>query len=64
MSYYDYDNAIIHYFPLSPFIAKAQVNLRCGSKILMRVPMKDADAAAVWLFEHFPELPIRTITQC
>lgn len=64
MSYYDYDNAIIHYYPLSPFICKVQVNIRCSSKVCLRVPLKDEDAAAVFLFERFPELPIRTIIHC
>ena len=61
MSYYDCDNAIIHCFPRSPFIVKAQVNVRSGSKVCIQVPMRDEDAAAVWLFEHFPELPIKRI---
>jgi hypothetical protein len=43
------DNAIIHYYPLSPFIAKCSVNLRMGEKIVLRVALRDEDAAKAFL---------------
>ena len=57
------DNAIIHYYPLSPYIAKVQVNLRCGTKIMASAVLKDQDAAIQFL-ERFPGVEIKNITHC
>ena len=57
------DNAVVHYYPLSPYIAKVQVNLRCGAKIVTSAVLKDHEAAARFL-ERFPDVPVRTITHC
>ena len=43
------DNAIIHYYPLSPFIAKCSVSLRVGEKIVLRAVLRDEDAAKAFL---------------
>jgi hypothetical protein len=58
-----YDNAVVHYYPLSPWIAKAEVNVRCGSKIVFRAVLRDLEAAGVFL-RRFPEIPVKTITHC
>ena len=55
------DNAILHYYPLSPYIAKAEVNLRFGSKIVLRVVLRDDEVAAKWMQDHFSAVPMRRI---
>lgn len=55
------DNATLHVYPDSPFICKACVNLREGGRIRLQLPLRDEDTAAVWLFEHYPDTPIKTI---
>jgi hypothetical protein len=57
------DNAIIHYYPLSPYIAKVQVNLRRGTKIVASAVLKDHEAATRFL-ERFPGVEIKNITHC
>ena len=58
------DNAVIHYYPLSPFIAKAGLNLRCGSNIMIQTALKDEDAAHSFLASRFPDIPVKTIVHC
>lgn len=55
------DNAVIHYYPLSPYIAKVQVNLRCGAKIVTSAVLKD-HAAAVLFLTRFPNITAKVIT--
>lgn len=57
------NNAVIHDFTTtSPWIAKAQVNLRDGRKIVVGHPMADQDAARAWLHMAFgPDFPVRVI---
>ena len=57
------DNAVIHYYPLSPYIAKVEVNLRWGTKIVTSAVLKDHEAAARFL-ERFPDITVKTITHC
>jgi hypothetical protein len=57
------DNAIIHYYPLSPYIAKIQVNLRCGTKIIASAALKDHEAATRFL-SRFPGVEAKIITHC
>lgn len=47
-----YDNAIVHLYPNSPYIAKCSVNLRRGEKIVLRVVLRDQYAAAQYLSAH------------
>lgn len=58
------DNAVIHYYPLSPFIAKVGLNLRCGDRIVLRTALKDEESALRFLRERFADIPHRTITHC
>lgn len=58
------DNAVIHHYPLSPYIVKAAINLREGDKIVLRICIRDTDAARDYLSRRWPELPARTITHC
>lgn len=58
------DNAIIHYYPMLPYIAKADVHLRYGSKIVLKAVLRDDDAAMDFLRRRFPDVPARTITHC
>lgn len=55
------DNAIIHSFPDVPYIARAAVYLRDGSRIRDRVPLRDVDACRRFLARVFPEIPSRVI---
>ena len=55
------DNAVIHYYPLSPFIAKCSVNLRAGEKIVLRAVLRDEDAAKAFLRGRFCDIPARTV---
>lgn len=57
------DNAIVHYYPLSPYIAKIQVNLRCGTKIIASAALKDHEAATRFL-SRFPGVEVKNITHC
>lgn len=57
------DNAIIHYYPLSPYIAKIQVNLRCGTKIVTSAVLKDHEAATRFL-NGFPGVKVKNIVHC
>ena len=54
------DNAIVHLYPSSPFVAKCAVHLRKGKKIVLRVVLRDQYAAADYLCRHFP-VHMRTI---
>ena len=55
------DNAIVHYYPLSPYIPKIQINLREGAKIKLSVVLKDHAAAAGYLARCFPGVPVKLI---
>ena len=39
------NNATVHYYPKSPWIAKATVNFRQGSKIIYSFVLRDLEAA-------------------
>lgn len=43
------DNIIIHSFPNSKYIVKAQVSFRRGNKIVWRIVMKDVDAVRAYM---------------
>ena len=58
------DNVIVHYYPLSPFIAKAEVNFRYGKKIVLRSCMKDVDASLALVSRLYPDVEVRVITHC
>lgn len=58
------DNAVIHYYPLSPFIAKVGLNLRDGNRIVLQTALKDEESARRFLRERFADIPVRTITHC
>lgn len=58
------DNAVIHYYPLSPFIEKVGLNLRCGNTIVLQTALKDEESAHRFLRERFADIPVRTITHC
>ena len=55
------DNAVLHYYPLSPWIAKAEVNLRAGNKIVMRAVLRDDETGKRFLRERFADIPYRVI---
>lgn len=56
------DNAVIHYYPLSPYIAKCSVNLRMGDKIVLRAVLRDEDAANSFLRSFC--VPVKTVVHC
>lgn len=47
-----YDNAIVHLYTESPYVAKCSVNLRRGEKIVLHVVLRDQYAAAQYLSAH------------
>lgn len=55
------DNAVLHYYPNSPWIAKVAVNLRQGKKIVLRVLLKDHSAANRYLSANFPNVPVKLV---
>ena len=56
------DNAVLHYYQDSPYIVKAAVNLRNGSKIMLRLVLRDNEACEKYLNAHFPDIPRKHIT--
>ncbi len=58
------DNAIIHWYPLSPFVAKVGLNLRDGNRVVLQATLKDEQTAQDFLRSRFPDIPYRTITHC
>lgn len=59
---YHPNNAIIHFCPDSPFIAKALVNIREDKKIVLRFVVKDVQAARACLGRSYPDIPVRVFT--
>ena len=59
-----YDDAIIHYYPGSPCIAKVAVNFRRERQIWQSIVMKDIPAALDYFARHqdFCDIPYRIIT--
>ena len=57
------DNAVFVYYPMSPYIAKCDVVLRVGRRIVLRFPMRDPEAAEAWLSARF-DVPHKTIVRC
>lgn len=55
------DNAVLHYYPASPWIAKVAINLRQGKRIVLRVVLKDHLVAVRYLSAHFPGVPVKLI---
>ena len=55
-----FDNAVIHCYPGSPYIAKCAVNFRKGDKIVMRIVMKDRCAAVNYIVSHKMLIPFKT----
>lgn len=55
------DNAIIHSFPDAPYIARAAVYLRDGSRIRERVVLRDVAACKWFLARILPGIPSRVI---
>lgn len=43
------DNAIVHFYPNSPCVAKCSVNLRRGNRIVLRLVLRDQYAAYEYL---------------
>ena len=58
------DNAIIHYYPLSPYVAKCDLHLRRGNSIVLRTCLRDDDVAKEFLRTHFCGVPAKTIVHC
>lgn len=55
------DNAVLHYFPASPYLARCSVSLRSGKKIVLRAVLRDVSAARAWLERIYPGIPARVI---
>ncbi len=55
------DNAVLHAFPHSPWIAKCAVNVRQGKKIVLRAVLRDEKAARAWLARVFPDINCKLI---
>ena len=59
------DNAIIHYSPISPFIAKAKLNLYCKDKLVYSLVLRDDDVCRDWLARQgLQSLNTKTIVHC
>ena len=59
------NNAIIHYYPLSPFVAKAKINLRWDDKIVFDAVLRDDEACRDWLARQgWQDLKTKTIVHC
>lgn len=59
------NNVIIHYYPLSPFIAKAQINFRWDSRITFSLTMLDDEACRNYLKRQgWDRLKTRAIVHC
>ena len=59
---FNYDNAVIHNYPASPYVAKTLINIREGKRIRWDVVLRDLDTARKYLEKHFPGIPIKVIT--
>ena len=46
------DNIVIHCYPNSPYIAKAQANFRMGHRIVWGIVMRDLDAIMNYMQKH------------
>ena len=57
----NFNNVIIHYYPATPYIAKCNVHLRQGKKIVFRIVLKDPAAAGNWLMRNNYYKPVKTI---
>ena len=55
------DNAVIHYYPLSPYVAKASVNLRQGESIVLRTVLRDVETCERFVKERFCDIPYHVI---
>jgi hypothetical protein len=55
------DNAVIHFYPRSPYIARAAVNIREGERIRGRFILRDVSAARDFLRRVYPAIPSRVI---
>ena len=55
------DNAVLHYFPASPFCARCSVNLRDGKKIVFNAVLRDTTAAQDWINRTFPGIRVKII---
>lgn len=58
------NNAIIHYYPLSPYAEKCDLHLYRGNSIVLRTCLRDDDMAKEFLCAHFCGIPTRTIVHC
>lgn len=57
------DNAVLVYYPMSPYIAKCDVFLRVGRRVVLRFPIRDPGSAEAWLSARF-DVPYKTIVRC
>lgn len=55
-------NIVIHNYPGSPYVAKAAVNYRNGSKILYSFCLRDVDVARSYVEKHFCDVSVKVIT--
>lgn len=55
------DNAVLHYYPGSPYLARCSVSIRAGKKIVLRAVLRDVSAAREWLERIYPGIPKRVI---
>lgn len=55
------DNAVLHYYPGSPYLARCSVSIRVGKKIVLQVVLRDTIAAKNWLKRVYPGMPYRVI---
>ena len=59
---FNYDNAVIHDYPASPYIVKTLINVREGKRIRFDAALKNLEIARKYLEEHFPGIPVKVIT--
>ena len=55
------NNAVIHNFPSSDYVAKSSLNLRYNKQILLRLCLRDEESIRKYLNKHFPTIPVKTI---
>ena len=59
-----FDDIVIHFYPASPYIVKAQINFRRDRQVWQSIVIKDVNAALDYIARHefCADLPYRVIT--
>ena len=55
------NNAVAHYYPASPYMAKAALHLRHGSRIVYRIPLCDEQAVKNYLEQRGMSIGVKKV---